>query len=35
MLAISVPFTVGSIVIGARIGLAWLLEGSIASAFRR
>lgn len=35
MLAISAPFSVASIIIGARIGLAWLLEGSIASAFRR
>ncbi|WP_075996152.1 YeeE/YedE family protein [Salaquimonas pukyongi] len=35
VLAVSVPLTLGSIIIGARIGLAWLLEGSIASAFRR
>ena len=35
MLAVSVPFTMGAIVLGARLGLAWLLEGSIASAFRR
>lgn len=35
LLAISVPLTIGSILIGARLGLAWLLEGSIGAAFIR
>ncbi|MEM8836447.1 MAG: YeeE/YedE family protein [Pseudomonadota bacterium] len=34
LLAVSVPLTIGSILIGARIGLAWLLEGDISSVFR-
>lgn len=34
LLAVSAPFTIGSIVIGARMGLSWLLEGSVTSAFR-
>lgn len=35
LLAISVPVVIASIVIGARLGLAWLIEGSFAHAFRR
>lgn len=35
LMSISVPVTIGSIVIGARLGLAWLLEGSIKAAFIR
>ncbi|MBD8890019.1 YeeE/YedE family protein [Roseibium litorale] len=34
-LAVSVPLVMGSMAFGARIGLAWLLEGSPLSAFRR
>ena len=34
-LAISAPVVMASIALGARMGLAWLLEGSVASAFRR
>ena len=34
LLAVSVPVTMGSILIGAKIGLAWLVEGSAMSAFR-
>lgn len=34
-LAVSVPLVMGSMALGARIGLAWLLEGSPWSAFRR
>ncbi|MFK7901501.1 MAG: YeeE/YedE family protein [Nitratireductor sp.] len=33
LLTISAPITILSIVFGAKIGLAWLLEGSIKSAF--
>ncbi|WP_417669770.1 YeeE/YedE family protein [Roseibium sp.] len=35
VLALTVPLTMGSIAIGARIGLAYLLEGSVLAAFRR
>lgn len=35
LLAVSVPVTICSILIGARLGLAWLLEGSIKAAFTR
>ncbi len=35
VLATSVPFTVLSIVVGARLGLAWLIEGSPLAPFRR
>ncbi len=35
LLAVSVPLTMGSIVLGARMGLAWLLEGSPIAPFRR
>ena len=35
LLAVSVPVSMLSIIFGARLGLAWLLEGSIVSAFRR
>ncbi len=35
LLAVSVPLTMGSIVFGARMGLAWLLEGSPIAPFRR
>lgn len=35
LLATSVPFTVISIGIGARLGLAWLIEGSPLAPFRR
>ena len=35
LLAVSVPLTMGSIVLGARAGLAWLLEGSPLAPFRR
>ena len=34
-LAISAPFAMGAIVLGARMGLAYLLEGSPFAAFRR
>lgn len=34
-LAVSAPIVFASIVLGARLGLSWLLEGSIRSAFRR
>lgn len=34
-LAISAPFVMGSIVLGARLGLSYLLEGSAWGAFRR
>lgn len=34
-LALSVPLVMGSMALGARIGLAWLIEGSPWSAFRR
>lgn len=35
LLTVSVPVTICSILIGARLGLAWLLEGSIKAAFTR
>ncbi len=35
LLAVSVPFTMASIAVGARMGLAWLLEGSPLAPFRR
>jgi uncharacterized membrane protein YedE/YeeE len=35
LLAVSVPVTMFSIGFGAKLGLAWLLEGSFASAFSR
>ncbi len=34
LLALSVPVSIGSILLGARIGLAWLVEGSITAAFK-
>ena len=34
-LAISAPVVMASIALGARMGLAWLLEGSLLAAFRR
>lgn len=34
LLAVSVPLSMGSIIIGARMGLAWLLEGSVTAPFR-
>lgn len=34
LLAISVPITMASIILGARMGLAWLLEGSTLAPFR-
>lgn len=34
LLAVSVPISMGSILIGARLGLAYLLEGSITAGFR-
>ncbi|PHP66184.1 mmebrane protein [Zhengella mangrovi] len=34
-LALSAPVVMISIALGARMGLAWMLEGSIAAAFRR
>lgn len=35
LLAISVPVTMLSVAVGARMGLAWLLEGSATAPFRR
>ena len=35
LLAISVPVTMTSIVLGARMGLSFLLEGSLLSSFRQ
>ncbi|MBL1407026.1 MAG: mmebrane protein [Hyphomicrobiales bacterium] len=35
LLTISAPITICSILIGARLGLAWLIEGSIKAAFTR
>lgn len=35
LLVLSAPVALASIVLGARIGLAWLLEGSLMAAFRR
>lgn len=35
LMAVSVPVTMFSIVFGARLGLAWLVEGSVKHAFRR
>lgn len=35
LFAISVPITIISILIGARLGLAWLIEGSVKAAFIR
>ena len=34
LLAVSVPLSMGSILVGARMGLGWLLEGSVTAAFR-
>lgn len=34
LLAVSVPLSMASILIGAKMGLAWLLEGSVTAAFR-
>ena len=34
LLAVSVPISMASILIGARMGLSWLLEGSVTAAFK-
>lgn len=35
LMAVSVPVSMLSIIFGARLGLAWLVEGSVMQAFRR